>query len=98
MTGKPSEPRPLGAKVDNWTVPPVPQGAVLTGRYAKLEPLSAEGHAALLYRAFAGHDRLWDYMPNGPFSSAAQYHRWVRDHADKPDPFFYAIRNLESGQ
>ena len=89
---------PLGPKVENWTEPPVPQGAVLCGRYAVLEPLSAERHAALLYRAFAGHDALWTYMPDGPFSSAAQYHRWVRDHEGKPDPFFYAIRNLETNQ
>jgi len=98
MTSIPSDKRPLGAKVENWVEPPVPHGAVLTGRHAQLEPLSAEGHAALLYRAFVGHDALWDYMPQGPFSSAAQYHRWVRDHEGKPDPYFYAIRNLETGQ
>lgn len=88
----------LGAPVPDWHVPPVPTGEVLAGRYARLEPLSPEAHAALLYRAYVGHDRIWDYMPVGPFSSAAQYHRWVRDHAGKPDPFFYAIKNLESGQ
>lgn len=62
-----------------------------------LEPLDAEAHAALLYRAYQGQDHVWDYLPYGPFSSAAQYHRWVRDHAGQADPFFYAIRNLESG-
>jgi len=36
-------------------------------------------------------------MPYGPFSSASQYHRWVRDHAELTDPCFYAIKNLESG-
>ncbi|CAN0606357.1 unnamed protein product, partial [Ectocarpus sp. 12 AP-2014] len=51
---------------------------------------------ALLYRAYAGHDAVWDYMPVGPFSSASQYHRWVRDHENKPDPFFYAIRNKDT--
>ncbi|KIN63240.1 Acetyltransferase [Sulfitobacter noctilucicola] len=76
----------------------MPDGEVLQGRYAELEPLSAEKHAALLFRAFAGHDSLWDYMPNGPFSSASQYHRWVRDHAGQADPYFYAIRNKQSDQ
>jgi len=51
-----------------------------------------------LYRAFAGHDAVWDYMPYGPFSSASQYHRWVRDHARHEDPRFYAIKNLETGK
>lgn len=88
---------PLGTPVPDWIAPPAPQGEVLAGRYARLEPLSAEQHAALLFRSYAGHDHLWDYMPQGPFSSASQYHRWVRDHAGKPDPFFYAIQNLETG-
>ena len=98
MTQDPKTNRPLGQPVENWTEPPVPSGDILTGRYAHLEPLSADAHAALLYRAYAGHDAVWDYMPVGPFSSSAQFHRWVRDHADQPDPFFYAIKNKDSGQ
>lgn len=90
--------RPLGDIVPDWTPPPPPEVQVLRGRYAELAVLSAEEHAALLFRAFDGHDHIWDYMPQGPFSSASLYHRWVRDHAGKADPFFYAIRNLESGQ
>lgn len=90
--------RPLGALVPDWTPPARPAAATLSGTYAQLAPLSAEEHAALLYQAYAGHDAVWDYMPNGPFSSAAQYHRWVRDHEESTDPFFYAIRNLETGQ
>ncbi|MEP5732096.1 MAG: GNAT family protein [Sulfitobacter sp.] len=89
---------PLGVPVENWSAPTVPQAEVLLGRYAELAPLSAEAHAALLFRAYAGHDAVWDYMPVGPFSSAAQYHRWVRDHETKPDPFFFAIRNKDSDQ
>ncbi|MGB3243968.1 MAG: GNAT family protein [Sulfitobacter sp.] len=87
----------FGLPVPDWTPPPAPTGEALKGRYAQLALLSAETHAALLYRSFDGHDHVWDYMPYGPFSSAAQYHRWVRDHANKNDPLFYAIRNLESG-
>ncbi len=68
----------------------------MLGRDVALEPLSAERHAALLYRAYAGHDEVWDYMPYGPFSSASQYHRWIRDVESHSDPFFYAIRNLET--
>lgn len=88
--------RPVGALIPNWVPPPRPKGAVLAGDYARLVPLSAETHAALLFRAYAGHDPVWDYMPYGPFSSASQYYRWARDHEGREDPFFYAIRNLES--
>ena len=89
--------RPIGDPVPNWTPPPTPSGAILQGRYARLEPLAAETHAALLYRAYDGHDALWDYMPYGPFSSAAQYHLWVRDTVADKGHFFYAIKNLETG-
>ena len=89
---------PSGAKVTDWQPPMRPDGVALHGQYAQLERLSAEKHAALLFRAYAGIDAVWDYMPYGPFSSASQYHRWVRDMAAQDDPMFYAIQNLETGQ
>lgn len=89
---------PLGPPVDDWTAPPLPAGPIGPGRYAALEPLEAERHAALLFRAFDGVDSLWDYMPVGPFGSAAQYHRWVRQAVTDPATRFYAIRDLETGQ
>ena len=48
-------------------------------------------------RPFEGQDHLWHYMYDGPFSSSAQFHRWVRDVAAKDDPLFYAIKNLDTG-
>lgn len=84
--------------VPNWTPPPVPDGVTaFEGAFCRLEPLEAERHAALLYRSYVGHDHVWDYMPYGPFSSAAQYHRWVREMEKDPGLQFYAIQNLESG-
>lgn len=81
----------------DWTAPPAPDGAVLEGRYARLERLDAARHAALLFREIDGHDRLWDYLGYGPFASAAQYHRWVREVAAADDPLFYAIQTRDSG-
>ncbi|MCM2561604.1 GNAT family N-acetyltransferase [Lutimaribacter sp. EGI FJ00015] len=81
----------------DWAAPSRPDGAVLEGRFARLEPLDADRHAALLYREFAGHDDLWTYMAAGPFASAAQYHRWAREHAGQDDPFFYVIQSRDSG-
>ena len=71
--------RPRGPIIPGWTPPPAPDGAAMSGRYVELEPLDAEKHAALLFAAFDGHDAVWDYMPAGPFASAAQFHRWMRD-------------------
>ena len=88
--------RPVGFAVPGWTPPPGPTGEVLDGQYTRLEPLSAEAHAALLYRAYQADDWVWDYMPYGPFHSAAQYHRWVRETVANPDHFFYAIYSKEA--
>ncbi len=89
--------RPLGDLVPDWATPLVPTDETMTGQFAHLEPLTAEKHAALLFQCFDGHDHVWDYMPDGPFSSASQFHRWARDKAAQNDPHFYAIRNLETG-
>ncbi|SEP86713.1 GNAT family N-acetyltransferase [Thalassovita taeanensis] len=90
--------RPLGPLLPDWREPPRPDGQVLEGRYARLEKLDAERHAGVLFGAFERRDEVWDYLPYGPFSSASQYHRWVREVAGGDDPLFYAIRDLDTGQ
>jgi len=90
---------PHDAIVPDWTPPHVPDGdTVLDGDYCRLEPLSAERHAALLFRSYVGHDHVWDYLPYGPFSSSAQYHRWVRDVEVDPALQFYAVWNKATDQ
>lgn len=89
--------RPLGEPVPGWQPPPRPGGAALRGRYARLEALDAGRHAALLGQAFDGHDPVWDYLPDGPFASAAQFHRWMRGATARDDILFYAIRDLDRG-
>jgi RimJ/RimL family protein N-acetyltransferase len=83
--------RPLGPVVSNWTPPHAPKPMILEGRTCRLEPLSAEKHAALLFNAFEGQDHLYDYMYAGPFHSAAQYHRWVKEMTSDPGNLFFAI-------
>ena len=87
----------LGRVVPGWTPPPRPDRAPLEGRHVRLEPLDADAHAGDLHRAFSRDDRLWDYLPYGPFASASGYHRWVKDHSGGTDPVFYALRDLAGG-
>ncbi|MEO1140692.1 MAG: GNAT family protein [Pseudomonadota bacterium] len=84
-------PRPRGPEIPGWTPPDRPAGEPMEGQYARLERMTADAHAALLYRAFDGHDWVWDYMPTGPFASAAQFHRWMRDETAQDDILFFAI-------
>ena len=86
--------KPLGALVSDWTTPVAPGPMTLEGRYCRLEPLSAETHAALLFNAFVDQDELYDYLPAGPFHSAAQYHRWVREVTSDASSLFFAVYDL----
>ncbi|MCB6178178.1 GNAT family N-acetyltransferase [Rhodobacter sp. Har01] len=87
----------LGAPVPDWTPPPRPGHEPLEGRVVRLEPLSADIHAADLHRAFNGHDRLWDYMPYGPFVSSGAYHRWAKEREAGDDPRFWVLRDRATG-
>ena len=92
------EARDIGAIVKDWTPPPRPVSLALEGRYARLEPLSPDTHAAQLFKANSASDAIWDFLPYGPFASASAYHRWMRDVTAGDDPYFLAIYNRDSGQ
>lgn len=88
----------FGVEVPGWVPPPRPDGvAVLEGRHVRLERMDPDAHAADLHRAFSADDAIWDYLPYGPFGSAARYHRWAKDTAMGRDPLFFTIRDLASG-
>ena len=87
----------LGQPLPGWTPPPAPSGESLEGQYVQLERMDPDTHAADLHRAYSGLDRLWDYMPYGPFSSAAGYHRWAKETATGADPLFYVLRDKATG-
>ena len=89
--------QPVGAPVPDWSPPPRPDGVPLEGRHARLERLDPDRHAADLHRANSVEDRIWTYLPYGPFSSAATYHRWAREVSAGSDPMFYAIQDRASG-
>ena len=87
------DPARLGFLVPDFTPPPAPEGVTLEGRFVRLERMDPDTHAADLHRAYSGHDALWDFMPYGPFLSAAGYHRWAKDAASGGDPLFHVLRD-----
>ncbi len=87
----------FGTPLPNWKSPVRPVGTTLTGAYVQLELMDPDTHAADLFRAYVGHDEVWDYLPYGPFSSASAYHRWAKESASGVDPMFYVLRNLKTG-
>lgn len=92
-----SETRVLGAVVAGWVAASKPGPDRMTGRYVALEHLNADTHAADLFQAFQSDPSLWDYLFEGPFTSASAFHRWLRDCTAKQDMVFYAMRDLATG-
>src|ERR1700691_3287971 len=85
--------QPIGLPVDP-TPAPRPGPGTLKGRYGRLEKLKAE-HAAELWTAFAGHDRVWTYIStDGPFASAVEFSAFIAKRAAADDPYAYAIIDL----
>ena len=85
----------LGVPVPNWAPPPSPDKTVwaekMQGRYVRLEPLKAVRHCDDLFAAFAADtkNQIWDYLPCGPFATAADLVDWMHATCTKSEPYFF---------
>lgn len=76
----------------HWTPRQFPPKIILKGKYVTLEPINSS-HAHELYQLNHNSEsdqRLWDYMPYGPFTQD-QFINWVDQISQQQDPQFYAI-------
>ncbi|WP_343081117.1 GNAT family protein [Ostreiculturibacter nitratireducens] len=87
----------FGFPVPGWVPPERPGPELMEGRWARLERLDPGAHTPGLWRAFRDADAVWNYLPYGPFATEAEYGAWAEGMAGRGDPFFYAIRDLETG-
>ncbi len=90
----------LGGPVAKLPRALVPARATIEGLYIQLEPLSADLHAADLYRAsHVGPEALaiWDYLPVGPWPSQAEYTAALRRQSSEFDRIYYALRPTAGG-
>lgn len=90
--------RRFGPRVPGWTPPPRPGRIALQGRHVALEPLSAAAHADDLFRAYAGADSVWDYLPYGPFPDPPAYQAHAATMEGSEDPRFLAFRDAATGR
>ncbi len=87
---------PLGDLVD--PVPAVPPGPVtLAGSSVAIVPFDVALHAAPLFEATIGHDDLFAYMGQGPFSDLSAFTAWAATAAEKTDPLLFAITDSTNG-
>jgi RimJ/RimL family protein N-acetyltransferase len=92
--------QPLGEEVPNWIPPDAPSVAPMVGRYCRLEKLNAEAHSQELYESNRqdAENRIWTYLPYGPFESYEAYQGWVEQVSRSLDPLFFAIIDSTNGQ
>ena len=94
----------LGLPVPNWAPPPSPDNIMwaekMQGRHVRLEPLKPALHCDDLFTAFAAdtNNQIWDYLPYGPFESAADLANWMHATCAGPDPYFFAIIDQTSNR
>jgi len=83
--------------VPNWTPQPSPGKTVwaekMKGRYVRLASLEPASHCDDLFASFAedAKNQIWDYLPYGPFGTAADLADWIHATCAGPDPYFFAI-------
>ena len=84
--------QPIGAPLDVDLPRPALPHIALTGQYTRLAPLILE-HAPALHKAnrASTDNRMWTYMPDGPFGTLADYTAWVAKSARSEDPLFFTI-------
>ena len=84
--------------LSGWTPRPRPERRVLEGRYVRLEPLDPARHGDALFEAGSGPEaeRLWRYLPDGPFQDRAAFEPWLAKAAASEDP--HVLRRRSTGR
>ncbi len=85
--------QPIGFPVEGWTERPRPPRTAIEGRHCRVEPVDPTRHAADLHAANRedAQDRIWSYLPYGPFETLDDYRAWMEATCLGDDPLFHAI-------
>ena len=82
----------LGKKI-SFKKAKLPSKKVLKGKHVFLEPLNISKHSKNLYTHFLQDkkNRIWSFLPYGPFKTYRSFNKWLKYFCLNKDPFFYAI-------
>lgn len=92
--------QPVGEPIAGWQPPPRPSTTALDGRYARLERLDPDRHAAVLHEvnALDSTGANWTYLGVGPFDTFHDYEQWLRGVAAAADPYFFTVIDQATGR
>lgn len=85
--------QPVGEALPGWTPRPSLPRTPMVGRTCRVEPLDPAAHGADLFAAFSAdrEDRIWTYLPYGPFASREALEAWMAETCLGEDPLFHAV-------
>lgn len=83
-------PSAIGPAV-SFPAPRLPERLPVVGRLVTLEPLDAAAHGDDLWNGALGHDDLWLYLFDGPFSDRSGFLDNLARKTASRDPLFFAI-------
>lgn len=83
----------------NWQSASIPPRTTIEGKYCRIEPIDPDRHATELFEAFRAdqENRIWTYLPYGPFVDAGALTEWIRRECLGPDPMFHAVIDKSRG-
>jgi RimJ/RimL family protein N-acetyltransferase len=88
-----------GDDLAGWTPRPLPTTEPLVGMRVTLLPTDVTDHALGLFEATrAGDERLWDYLPYGPFPDESAFEQWLARFVADPELYTVTVVDQESGQ
>ena len=91
--------QPIGTPLPDWTPCPSPPKTSIDGHFCRIEPIDPNRHTVDLFRAFSldQEDRIWTYLPYGPFDTEADLETWIKASCLGDDPVFHAIIDKQTG-
>lgn len=93
-----SDPRPVGAILEDWVAPKPPGPDVIEGDSVRLERLDPARHGPALFKALGQVPKVWTYLPMPPFRSETDLVAHLAEvTADPKTHVFYAILPRHAG-
>lgn len=91
----------MPTSASDWKPVQAPVAHTMNGRYIRLEKLDPKRHGEDLWEALQGTEsdqKLWDYLPYGPFHDLEPFYIWLDGYAISNDPLGFCVVDQVSGK